>query len=103
MKTFTVIVMRPHWFMDAIPCFGTIQDLQYAAITEAKNATHAGQLAQVEALHRDMKDWLRTWIKENDPVTRDGYDLSKLDSSDYTVLGVFAGGVYKPWLNGNFQ
>lgn len=90
---FTVIVMRPAWFIGAVVGFDTLQDLQYVAVgVEAQHMGGAGIMAVKEAFDADY-DCTHSEI---------GYDLHGTKVGDYTVLGTIKqGDDYMAWMNGD--
>jgi hypothetical protein len=90
---FTVIVMRPAWFVECVAGFDTLQDCQYVATgVEAQLVGGAGALAVKEAFEADYEY----------THSATGFDLHGARVEDYTVLGVIKeGGDYVPWLNGD--
>ncbi len=100
---YTVIVMRPEWFIDSVEDFDDLQSLQYVATgVEAEENVSAGKAACKEVFKADKLD-LRQQVKERGPITYCGHDLRGLDWSDYTVLGTIDDtGTYRSWLNGTF-
>ena len=86
MKIYTVIVMRDIWFLGLFQDIDKMQDLQYVATgVKAEDEKQAGALAIAEVLKCDKKHFKHKFLKP----------------TDYTVLGHFIGGEYRPWFNGD--
>jgi hypothetical protein len=92
---YTVIVMRPVWFLHRVTGFSTLQDLQYVAIAvKSDTAIGAGTESRLEAYEADRAE-----------LHNSGVSCEGLGPDDYTVLGIIShqGGYrrYRPWLNGD--
>ncbi len=99
---FTVVVMRPVWFIDNVEGFDDPQNLQYVAKgVESVTAHGAGRKAMKEALEVDSS-CIKQQCTEHGPITEDDHDLRELCRNDYTVLGTIKSGCeYQPWINWN--
>ena len=83
------IVMRPHYYMDEVRCFKTLQDLQYVVTTDKPDMS--GHDACKEVLMADQ-ELLLSYMQIGGEC--------QITPDDYTVLGRIVNGVYHPWLNG---
>jgi hypothetical protein len=93
-KPFTVIVLRPDWFLHEVGDFDNMHDMQYVAEVHAESGREAAELGRDEVFKIDKGALISLY--GGDLVVAD-HDLSELDPADYTVLGVFPGhGAYEP-------
>ena len=100
MTAFTVLVMRPVWFIGQVGDYDTLADLSYVAEVTAENEFAAMRVAREEVWRADKRP-LREWSRERGTsvIDRD-HDLRELEPTDYTIIGVMREhGVFTPIFN----